>query len=94
MLEIPDDGAHRLGDKKVFQIELIKEEDTVIYLGGQYPQHYNRCPWSSLRLSKTKNNLYQRGSLLNLLAIFELICSNSQFTIINRMFPSVDLHQL
>ena len=34
MLEIADDGAHRLGDKKVAQIEVAKEEDTVIYLGG------------------------------------------------------------
>ena len=34
MLEIADDGAHRIGDKKVAQIEVAKEEDTVIYLGG------------------------------------------------------------
>ena len=34
MLEIADDGAHRLGDKKVVQIEVIKEEQSVVYLGG------------------------------------------------------------
>ena len=34
MLEIADDGVHRLGDKKVVQIEVAKEENTVIYLGG------------------------------------------------------------
>ena len=34
MLDIADDGAHRIGDKKVVQIEVAKEEDTVIYLGG------------------------------------------------------------
>lgn len=34
MLEIADDAAHRLGDKKVVQIEVAKEENTVIYLGG------------------------------------------------------------
>ena len=36
LLEIADDGAHRLGDKKVVQIEVVQEEDTVIYLGGTY----------------------------------------------------------
>ena len=34
MLEIADDRVHRLGDKKVVQIEVAKEENTVIYLGG------------------------------------------------------------
>jgi serine/threonine-protein kinase MRCK len=36
LLEIADDGAHRLGDKKVVQIEVVQEEDTVIYLGGKH----------------------------------------------------------
>ena len=34
MLEITDAGAHRLGGKKVVHIEVAKEKDTVVYLGG------------------------------------------------------------
>ena len=34
MLEIADTGAHRLGGKKVVHIDVAKEKDTVVYLGG------------------------------------------------------------
>lgn len=44
MLEITDDGAHRLGDKKVVQIEVIKEEASVVYLGGGCYACVCHCP--------------------------------------------------
>ena len=34
MLESSDAGAHRLGRKKVVHIDVAKEKDTVVYLGG------------------------------------------------------------
>ena len=34
MLEIIDAASHHLGGKKVVHIEVAKEKDTVVYLGG------------------------------------------------------------